>query len=77
MQTCVFPSGWLLSELRVPSPVRFTPLLEVVLELPRTGSGLSMGGGQKLFLPPGTIQSLSSVVDFSFSRFPTSSLERR
>lgn len=76
MQTCVFPFGCLLSELRVPSPVRFTPLL-VVLELPRTGSGLSMDGGQKLFLPPGTIQSLSSVVDFSFSRFPTSSLERR
>lgn len=55
-------------------PVQFSPLM-VALHAPMTGSGLSADGGQKLFLPSGTLQSLSCVVDFIFSRFPTSSLE--
>ena len=43
--------------------------------LHQTGSVLGADGDQKLVLPSDTIQSLSSVMDFIFSRFLMSYLE--
>ena len=53
-------------------PAQFTPLM---VASTMTGSVLGADGDQKLVLPSGTIQSLSSVMDFIFSRFPMSHLE--